>query len=123
MWITADLVGAVLHFFAELSTEPVMKDWLGEAEGNIFWPSLLTLLCNAPVQTTTVPQQAGSKSEVYSVHIVKDTIKLYFNYLPSLHDKVSMKLEEVIEMSIIKPPKSKIKSFMVLSNLSALPEV
>lgn len=69
LWITADLVGAVLHFFAELSTEPVMKDWLGEAEGNIFWPSLLTLLCNAPVQTSTVSQQTGNKSEVFIRHV------------------------------------------------------
>ncbi|XP_076097651.1 dual E2 ubiquitin-conjugating enzyme/E3 ubiquitin-protein ligase BIRC6-like isoform X3 [Mytilus galloprovincialis] len=88
LWITADLVGAVLHFFAELSTEPLMKDWLGEAEGNIFWPSLLTLLCNAPVQTATVAQQAGNKSEPMSVEdrtSIETSAVQFFNHVISCH--------------------------------------
>jgi baculoviral IAP repeat-containing protein 6 len=55
LWITADMVPSVLYFLAKVSTEPLMKDWLGGHEGNIFWPSLLTMLCNTPMQSTTVP--------------------------------------------------------------------
>ena len=55
LWITADMVPSVLYFLAKVSSEPLMKDWLGGHEGNIFWPSLLTMLCNTPIQSATVP--------------------------------------------------------------------
>ncbi|XP_041353670.1 baculoviral IAP repeat-containing protein 6-like isoform X2 [Gigantopelta aegis] len=52
-WVaSADLVSAILDFFAEVCAEFVMKDWIGSPEGNIFWPILLTMLCNAPQSQT-----------------------------------------------------------------------
>ena len=49
--MTADMVAAVLRFFSEVSSDVMMKDWLGGADGNIFWPVLLTMLCNTPLHT------------------------------------------------------------------------
>nr|KAG5700866.1 hypothetical protein BaRGS_012273 [Batillaria attramentaria] len=53
--LTPDLVAAILQFFAELCWEPSIKDWLGTAEGNVFWPALLTMLCNTSTQRPTLP--------------------------------------------------------------------
>jgi baculoviral IAP repeat-containing protein 6 len=36
----------VLNFFAEVCAEGHMRDWLGSAEGSVFWLPLLSLLCN-----------------------------------------------------------------------------
>lgn len=49
------MVPSVLSFLAKVASEPLMKDWLGGHEGNIFWPSLLTMLCNTPIQSATAP--------------------------------------------------------------------
>lgn len=61
MTVTADMVSAVLNFFSEISSLPAMKDWLGGADGNIFWPVLLTMLCNtplhSPISVTAFPQK------------------------------------------------------------------
>lgn len=48
--LTAELVASILSFFAELCCEPSIRDWLGTAEGNVFWPALLTMLCNTSTQ-------------------------------------------------------------------------
>jgi hypothetical protein len=48
--LTAELVSSILSFFAELCCEASVKDWLGGAEGNVFWPALLTMLCNTTSQ-------------------------------------------------------------------------
>lgn len=60
--MTADLVAAILGFFAEITREPMIKDWMGSAEGSIFWPVLLTLLCTIPVQAprTNATSQTSS---------------------------------------------------------------
>lgn len=55
LWISAEMVPSVLSFLAKVASEPLMKDWLGGHEGNIFWPSLLTMLCNTPIQSATAP--------------------------------------------------------------------
>jgi hypothetical protein len=41
-----DTMAMVLNFFAEVCAEGHMRDWLGSAEGSVFWPPLLSLLCN-----------------------------------------------------------------------------
>ena len=51
--LTSDRVAAVLDFLSELAQDAVMKDWIGGPEGNVFWPSLLALLCNTPPPQTT----------------------------------------------------------------------
>ncbi|KAL4237916.1 Baculoviral IAP repeat-containing protein 6 [Mactra antiquata] len=59
--VTTDMVSSVLNFFSEISSIPTMKDWLGGADGNIFWPVLLTMLCNtplhSPISVSTLPQK------------------------------------------------------------------
>ncbi|XP_064603703.1 baculoviral IAP repeat-containing protein 6-like isoform X3 [Liolophura sinensis] len=62
--ITPDLMAAVLNFFAEVASEVVMKDWLGGPEGNIFWPALLTMLCN------TLPPQPANGHTLHNKHKV-----------------------------------------------------
>ncbi|KAL8592605.1 hypothetical protein ACOMHN_026535 [Nucella lapillus] len=58
--LTAGLVASILSFFAELCCEPSIKDWLGGAEGNVFWPALLTMLCNTSTQRPLMaPLSAG----------------------------------------------------------------
>lgn len=42
----------ILQFFAEVCSEGLMRDWLGSPEGSVFWPFLLTMLCNKPVDNT-----------------------------------------------------------------------
>ncbi len=51
--LTPRRVAAVLGFFADLAQDAVMKDWLGDAEGGVFWPALLALLCNTPPPQAT----------------------------------------------------------------------
>jgi hypothetical protein len=41
-----DTIAMVLNFFAEVCAEGHMRDWLGCAEGSVFWLPLLSLLCN-----------------------------------------------------------------------------
>jgi len=41
-----DTIAMVLNFFAEVCAEGHMRDWLGSAEGSVFWLPLLSLLCN-----------------------------------------------------------------------------
>ena len=62
--ITADLVAPVLHFLAETSREVIVKDWLGNEEGCIFWPVLLRLLCAAPMTVTRSDSAQNSKYRV-----------------------------------------------------------
>ncbi len=51
--LNPERVAAVLDFLSELAHEAVMKDWMGDSEGNVFWPALLALLCNTPPPQTT----------------------------------------------------------------------
>ena len=62
--MTADMVAAVLRFFSEVSSDVIMKDWLGGADGNIFWPVLLTMLCNTPLHTPVALSVFPQKFEV-----------------------------------------------------------
>ncbi|KAH9496163.1 Baculoviral IAP repeat-containing protein 6, partial [Bulinus truncatus] len=52
--ITASLVSSILRFFTEISTELVLKDWLGQSEGKAFWSLLLTLLCGSQYQPPVI---------------------------------------------------------------------
>ncbi|XP_067680641.1 baculoviral IAP repeat-containing protein 6-like isoform X2 [Haliotis asinina] len=49
--LNGQLVAAILEFFAEVSSETLMKDWVGSQEGSVFWTMLLTMLCNTYSQT------------------------------------------------------------------------
>ena len=62
--VSADLVTAVLQFFTEVSVWPAMKEWLGGADGNIFWPVLLTMLCNTPLHSPLANTAFPQKFEV-----------------------------------------------------------
>nr|CAD7407990.1 unnamed protein product [Timema poppensis] len=67
--LRADTVAMVLHFFAEVCSEGLMRDWLGSPEGSVFWLPLLTLLCNKtdPVDCPTHPStRYDLSSELYS---------------------------------------------------------
>lgn len=44
--LRVDTMAMVLNFFAEVCAEGRMRDWLGSAEGSVFWLPLLSLLCN-----------------------------------------------------------------------------
>ena len=54
--LSADMVAPVLRLLAALAQEWMMKDWLGSAEGSVFWPGLLSLLCHT-LTPPTGPQQ------------------------------------------------------------------
>ena len=41
---TTEIVVQTLEMFTALSSEPIMKDWLGSGEGSVFWIPLLTVL-------------------------------------------------------------------------------
>ena len=75
--MTADMVAAVLRFFSEVSSDVMMKDWLGGVDGNIFWPVLLTMLCNTPLHTPVSLNVFPHKYEV---------IFPMFNPFPAFHE-------------------------------------
>ena len=62
--LSADLVAPVLKFLAEVCHESEMKQWLGGPEGNIFWPVLLTLLCNTATKVSLWPSLISAKHKV-----------------------------------------------------------
>ena len=84
MCVTVSMVTAVLKFFSEVSSEGLMKDWLGGADGNIFWPVLLTMLCNTPLQSTIAAAAFPNKLEVGGVLccgvLLQRSYKLCFIY-------------------------------------------
>ncbi|XP_077994932.1 dual E2 ubiquitin-conjugating enzyme/E3 ubiquitin-protein ligase BIRC6-like isoform X2 [Glandiceps talaboti] len=87
--LTADLIAPVLKFFAEVAYEDTMKAWLGGEEGNIFWPALLTLLCNTSNNAVQPMMYASPKrSQVLSTQhrasIETATVK-YFCKVISAH--------------------------------------
>ncbi|XP_052766452.1 baculoviral IAP repeat-containing protein 6-like isoform X2 [Mya arenaria] len=64
--VSADMVSAVLNFFSEVSASSAMKDWLGGADGNIFWPVLLTMLCDTTLHTPIAVSAFPQKFELIS---------------------------------------------------------
>ncbi|KAK5648597.1 hypothetical protein RI129_003489 [Pyrocoelia pectoralis] len=54
-------VTAVLKFFADISDEKVMRDWLGSKDGSAFWLPLLQWLCKRPCT-----KRSNLKSEVHA---------------------------------------------------------
>ncbi|XP_066281905.1 baculoviral IAP repeat-containing protein 6-like isoform X5 [Branchiostoma lanceolatum] len=60
--ITTDLVAPVLNFLASVAMDNVMKDWLGGIQGNIFWPCLLSMLCNTAPPSPAVQYSASSSA-------------------------------------------------------------
>ncbi|XP_019627384.1 PREDICTED: LOW QUALITY PROTEIN: baculoviral IAP repeat-containing protein 6-like [Branchiostoma belcheri] len=60
--ITTDLVAPVLNFLASVAMDNVMKDWLGGVQGNIFWPCLLSMLCNTAPPSSTAVQYSSAAS-------------------------------------------------------------
>ncbi|KAI8505639.1 Baculoviral IAP repeat-containing protein 6 [Branchiostoma belcheri] len=60
--ITTDLVAPVLNFLASVAMDNVMKDWLGGVQGNIFWPCLLSMLCNTAPPSSAAVQYSSAAS-------------------------------------------------------------
>ncbi|GAB1609836.1 baculoviral IAP repeat-containing protein 6-like isoform X2 [Argonauta hians] len=92
--VTADLVAAILGFFAEITREPMIKDWMGSPEGSIFWPVLLTLLCTIPVQaprTSATPQTAVNyKHKMMTAEeraAIETVVITFFNQVISCHSQ------------------------------------
>ncbi|XP_029637353.1 baculoviral IAP repeat-containing protein 6 isoform X1 [Octopus sinensis] len=93
--VTADLVAAILGFFAEITREPMIKDWMGSAEGSIFWPVLLTLLCTIPVQAprTTATTQTSSINYKHKMMTAEERAAIetvvitFFNQVISCHSQ------------------------------------
>lgn len=90
--VTADLVAAILGFFAEIAREPLIKDWMGGPEGSIFWPVLLTLLCTIPVQgSSTAASSSSSTTYKYKVMTAEERAAIetavitFFNQVISCH--------------------------------------
>lgn len=57
--LSTSLVAHTLHTLAALCAEPPMKDWLGSAEGSVFWLPLLTVLGD-PLVRGSEPLMRGS---------------------------------------------------------------
>ncbi|CAL4062959.1 unnamed protein product, partial [Meganyctiphanes norvegica] len=70
--LSTSLVGHTLHTLASLCAEPPMRDWLGSAEGSVFWLPLLTVLGDPlvrgsePLMRSNGPS-SGSDSDYSSV--------------------------------------------------------
>ncbi|ESP03095.1 hypothetical protein LOTGIDRAFT_157060, partial [Lottia gigantea] len=60
--MSVELVTSVVKFFATVSSENLMKDWLGSPEGNIFWPVLLSALCNYSSQSSSLSAHSNNKT-------------------------------------------------------------
>ncbi|XP_070181060.1 dual E2 ubiquitin-conjugating enzyme/E3 ubiquitin-protein ligase BIRC6-like isoform X3 [Littorina saxatilis] len=87
--LTAELVASILSFFAELCCEPTIKDWLGGPEGNVFWPALLTMLCNTSTQRPTVSTlSVPHRFKVMSVEerfLIESTAIQFFTQVIACH--------------------------------------
>ncbi|KAK6180714.1 hypothetical protein SNE40_008714 [Patella caerulea] len=84
--MSVELVASVLRLFATVSSESMIKDWLGSPEGNIFWPVLLTALCNNPAQPPS--NNTSNKPKVMSTEerSMLETAAIHcFNEMISVH--------------------------------------
>lgn len=75
--LTTSLVAHTLHTLAALCAEAPMRDWLGSAEGSVFWLPLLTVLgeCGNPHRgprlacpPSPVEDSENSKQPSYVAH-------------------------------------------------------
>ncbi|OWF45700.1 baculoviral IAP repeat-containing protein 6-like isoform X2 [Mizuhopecten yessoensis] len=118
LWITADIVAAVLQFFSEVSSEPLMKDWLGGAEGNIFWPAILTMLCNTPVQATAIRKNSNQRIELMSLEdrtAIETAAVRFFTQVTSCHIVNQLLFAKVL-CEVVKEQNSTSKTGQVCSN-------
>ncbi|XP_069118544.1 baculoviral IAP repeat-containing protein 6-like isoform X2 [Argopecten irradians] len=118
LWMTADIVAAVLQFFSEVSSEPLMKDWLGGVEGNIFWPAILTMLCNTPVQATAVRKNSTHRIELMSLDdrtSIETAAVRFFTQVTSCHIVNQLLFAKVL-CEVIKEQNSTSKTGQVCSN-------
>ncbi|XP_062579414.1 baculoviral IAP repeat-containing protein 6-like [Saccostrea cucullata] len=117
LWITADMVPSVLYFLAKVSTEPLMKDWLGGHEGNIFWPSLLTMLCNTPIQSTTAPASIPREGIMTMENrgSIESAAVCFFTQVMSCHIINQLLFAKVLS-EVIKEQSSSSKSGQLLGN-------
>ncbi|XP_022332916.2 dual E2 ubiquitin-conjugating enzyme/E3 ubiquitin-protein ligase BIRC6-like isoform X4 [Crassostrea virginica] len=117
LWITADMVPSVLYFLAKVSSEPLMKDWLGGHEGNIFWPSLLTMLCNTPIQSATVPASVPREGIMTMENrgMIESAAVCFFTQVMSCHIMNQLLFAKVL-CEVIKEQSSSSKSGQLLGN-------
>ncbi|KAK3576772.1 hypothetical protein CHS0354_014586 [Potamilus streckersoni] len=118
--ITAATVAAVLDFFSQISSENAMKDWFGGADGNIFWPVLLTMLCNIPLHSPIVAGTIPQKYELMSVEdrmaIETSTIR-FFTHVVSCHVDNQMLFAKVL-CDVIKEQGNTVKTGLSVCPLS-----
>ena len=97
--VTADMVAAILNFFSEVSSKPSMKDWLGGADGNIFWPVLLTMLCNTPLHSPISVSALPQKYELISAEeraSIETASVNFFNNVIACHIPNQMLFSKVL---------------------------
>ncbi|XP_033127778.1 baculoviral IAP repeat-containing protein 6-like isoform X2 [Anneissia japonica] len=99
--LTADLVAPVLNFFGEVSHEPAMKEWLGGAEGNVFWKALLNLLCNnsaneCQAQTVSSSRKKSTVLTSQQRSSIENAAISFFSKTIACHSENQRKLAEVI---------------------------
>ncbi|XP_013417535.1 baculoviral IAP repeat-containing protein 6 [Lingula anatina] len=102
--LTADLVAPVLHFFTTVTQESVMKDWLGDNEGNIFWSVLLNMLCNTPAQTALLDACTTNRCKVMSGHqraAIESAAVVFFTKVVTCHS-TNQKLFAQVLCDVIK---------------------
>ncbi|XP_022103700.1 LOW QUALITY PROTEIN: baculoviral IAP repeat-containing protein 6-like [Acanthaster planci] len=101
--ITSDKIAPILDLFTELSSQLVMKDWLGGPEGSVFWSSLLMLLCSVSsnvVQPNTPPANTHThKAAVMTVPqraTVESSTIAFFSRVISCHPANQRLLAQVV---------------------------
>ena len=99
--ITSDKIAPVLDLFTELSSELVMKNWLGGPEGSVFWSSLLMLLCSVSsniVQLNTPTTNARKVTVMTSVQraAIESSTIAFFMRVISCHPANQRLLAQVV---------------------------
>lgn len=66
-----DKITAILKFFADVSEEKVMRDWLGSSDASMFWSPLLNHLCKRTfTRSSTLKTEAHSRLEEVCVRFL-----------------------------------------------------
>nr|XP_022908652.1 baculoviral IAP repeat-containing protein 6 isoform X2 [Onthophagus taurus] len=63
-------VTVILKFFADVSEEKLMRDWLGSSEGSSFWLPLLQFLCKKPTNKRSVHSESFAQLEEVCVRFL-----------------------------------------------------
>ncbi|XP_033629629.1 baculoviral IAP repeat-containing protein 6-like isoform X3 [Asterias rubens] len=99
--ITSDKIAPVLDLFTKLSSELVMKNWLGGPEGSTFWSSLLMLLCSVSsnIVQLNVPAPNAKKVSVMTSQqraAIESSTIAFFTQVISCHPNNQRLLAQVV---------------------------